>query len=114
LSLQDLVGLPYRKGARGPLEFDCAGIVLEVMGRLGFVGVTLKPDKWREIGKEVTCARLPGDVALSRSDDETLGVSVLVESSPPLFMTAFPDRGVSFVGARALSAGVVAVYRWQP
>jgi hypothetical protein len=32
--LTDLVGLPFVRGARGPLAFDCWGLVLEVRGRL--------------------------------------------------------------------------------
>lgn len=33
--LNDLIGRPYRYGARGPAEFDCWGLVLEVRRRLG-------------------------------------------------------------------------------
>lgn len=32
----DLLGKPYRRGGRGPLEYDCLGVVLEVQRRMGF------------------------------------------------------------------------------
>jgi len=35
--LNDLIGRPYRYGARGPAAFDCWGAVLEVRARLGLV-----------------------------------------------------------------------------
>lgn len=31
----DLLGKPFRTGARGPLEFDCVGLFLEIQHRLG-------------------------------------------------------------------------------
>jgi cell wall-associated NlpC family hydrolase len=37
----DLVGRPYRRGARGPDAFDCWGLVLEMRRRLG---LPLPPD----------------------------------------------------------------------
>jgi hypothetical protein len=33
--ITDLVGLPFVRGARGPLAFDCWGVVLEIRARLG-------------------------------------------------------------------------------
>jgi cell wall-associated NlpC family hydrolase len=35
--LNDLIGRPYRFGARGPAAFDCWGLVLEVRRRLELV-----------------------------------------------------------------------------
>lgn len=34
--VSDLVGKPYRAGARGPEEYDCFGLVAEVYRRLGW------------------------------------------------------------------------------
>lgn len=36
-SVQDLIGLPYLKGARGPEAYDCYGLCLEVSRRAGVV-----------------------------------------------------------------------------
>jgi cell wall-associated NlpC family hydrolase len=35
--LQDLIGKPYVKGARGPDAFDCWGVCVEVYRRLGVI-----------------------------------------------------------------------------
>jgi len=35
MRVDDLIGLPYRKGGRGPEAYDCAGLVVEVMRRRG-------------------------------------------------------------------------------
>jgi cell wall-associated NlpC family hydrolase len=35
--LDDLLGLPYKRGARGPKAFDCYGLCLEVCRRAGVV-----------------------------------------------------------------------------
>jgi cell wall-associated NlpC family hydrolase len=40
-ALNDLVGLPFSRGARGPAAFDCWGLVLEARRRLG---LPLPPD----------------------------------------------------------------------
>lgn len=34
--IQDLIGKSYEAGGRGPSEYDCAGVVLEVLRRAGF------------------------------------------------------------------------------
>lgn len=34
--IQDMIGKPYASGGRGPSEYDCAGVVLEVLKRAGF------------------------------------------------------------------------------
>ena len=35
MELNDLIGRPYKEGARGPVAFDCWGLVLEVSKRAG-------------------------------------------------------------------------------
>ena len=35
MKLDDLIGKPYKEGARGPGAFDCWGLVLEVAARAG-------------------------------------------------------------------------------
>lgn len=35
MELGDLIGKPYKEGARGPANFDCWGLVLEVARRAG-------------------------------------------------------------------------------
>ena len=35
MRIDDLIGKPYRKGGRGPEDYDCAGLVVEVLRRRG-------------------------------------------------------------------------------
>jgi len=35
MELNDLIGKPYKEGSRGPADFDCWGLVLEVAKRAG-------------------------------------------------------------------------------
>jgi cell wall-associated NlpC family hydrolase len=68
--LNDLIGRPYRFGARGPDAFDCWGAVLEVRRRLGlptppdFATRILTPEHARELFHE---ARPSGWVETSAS-----------------------------------------------
>lgn len=36
-AIQNLIGLPYARGARGPREFDCWGLCVEVYRRAGLM-----------------------------------------------------------------------------
>ena len=35
LDFTDLIGRPFKYGARGPMEFDCYGLLIEVQRRIG-------------------------------------------------------------------------------
>lgn len=35
IDVNDLIGKPYRLGGRGPFEYDCWGLVVEIYKRLG-------------------------------------------------------------------------------
>lgn len=37
MRIDDLIGTPYRLGARGPDAYDCAGLVVECLRRMGIV-----------------------------------------------------------------------------
>ena len=34
-TIEDLIGVPYRVGGRGPADYDCAGLVIELQARQG-------------------------------------------------------------------------------
>ena len=109
---RDLIGLPYRVGARGPSEYDCAGVVLEWMRRAGFDGVTFEPGRWERLGSSIADARKLGDVAHTITPTGEHGVAVLIDTAPHLWLTALSGQGVVAVRSRVISAQLDAVYRW--
>lgn len=71
IEYQDLVGKPYAYGGRGPEEYDCWGLVMEIYRRKG---VELpdyeRPESWSEVAKLMIqekqawteCGQIPGSV----------------------------------------------------
>jgi len=108
----DLLGIPYRVGARGPKEYDCAGVVLAWMARAGVNGVALEPGLWERLGSAITDARQIGDVAHTIRSDGKQSVAVLVGTSPHVWLTAQEGLGVVVVRSRSLVGELDAVYRW--
>jgi cell wall-associated NlpC family hydrolase len=37
MTFQELIGMPYARGGRGPDTYDCAGLVVEMMRRRGII-----------------------------------------------------------------------------
>jgi hypothetical protein len=107
-----IIGKPYRVGATGPSEYDCAGAVLAALSTMGVDGASLHSSGWKYLGSASTAARKRGDVLLADGPDNHQSVAVLVSVSPREFLTATPSRGVCVVPARALAGSTVAVYRW--
>lgn len=107
-----MIGKPYRVGATGPAEYDCAGAVLAALRTMGVDGASLHSSGWKHLGSAPTSARKRGDVLLTDSPDGRQGVAVLVSVDPREFLTATPDRGVCVIPARALAGSTVAAYRW--
>jgi len=84
-ALNALVGLPYRRGARGPTAFDCWGLVLEVRRRLG------QP--------------LPPDVARDGLTPEQ--VRALLRAQPAEWVRVEPALGAIVLASDAAHAGVL-------
>jgi len=103
--LNDLIGRPYRCGARGPAAFDCWGLVLEMRRRLGletppdFATRVLTPEHARALFHD---ERPPGWVRVQASH----GAIALAPDA-----AYRPHAGVQFAGRivhAVHGAGVVA------
>lgn len=79
--VNDLIGLPYRRGARGPASYDCWGLVLELAWRCG----RAIPADW--------CSR-----GMTRSEQRALmagvaGVRTIRLDAPVEGAIAYSERG---------------------
>jgi len=94
----DLVGKPYQKGATGPDFYDCAGVVLAYLERLGHkvpADALSSPSApcWELRGALGDVELEPGDVVLSLNEDGGLHVDVAVEGRDSRTLTAIYSHG---------------------
>jgi cell wall-associated NlpC family hydrolase len=80
----DLLGKPWRKDARGPDDYDCVGLLLEIERRLGRIVPEYASDIRAVAPALAECERitdpLPGDAILIRSANPRWHVAVVCES----------------------------------
>ena len=107
------VGAGYEVGAAGPEAFDCSGVCLAYLRRLGlevpdgaFEGIN--GDIWQLRGALQDVQLERGDVVLSMTEDGCLHVDVAINSSRVL--TAIKGRGVAVRRAYAIT-NPLGVYR---
>lgn len=88
----DLVGKPYKVGARGPDAYDCMGVALEVLRRLGHdVDESVIGDSGR--WESIEAANRPGDIVLS-STERGLHVDVVLSFQRKSALSSVPGPGV--------------------
>jgi cell wall-associated NlpC family hydrolase len=100
---QDLIGLPFLRGARGPREFDCYGLVIEMYARRGVTlpdftapgdvenisdVITGQTKIWRTVPK-----RTVGALITLRVEGLQSHVGYMIE--PDRFIHAFEATGVT-------------------
>lgn len=95
----DLLGLPFAEGARGPQAFDCVGVLFEMQRRLGrsipdcASNAELLADA-RRLWTRVTAPQ-PGDAVLLYSSEPAWHLGIVTDISPkPWFLHAYPKTGV--------------------
>jgi cell wall-associated NlpC family hydrolase len=126
----DLIGLPYKLGATGPDEYDCFGIVMEVLARMGFPLEFHNADEWIRRYKpgetdpnEVTLhecevdgpvPRKPGDILIMRGPEapnhRATHVGVMIGEN--LVMQSTRKLGVHIVPFRNVEQYTVEVITW--
>jgi cell wall-associated NlpC family hydrolase len=114
----DLLGKPFRKGARGPDAYDCVGLLLEVERRMGYP-IPAWGSHARELVPAMACWEpvtdpQPGDGILIHSVDPEWHVAVVCGDN--YMIHAHPDCG-QVVRERYNSfpwqARIEGFYRWK-
>jgi peptidoglycan DL-endopeptidase CwlO len=127
-SYDDLIGKPYELGATGPAAYDCYGLVVEVLSRLGFTINTDLAAEWIRMYQpglidpeditELECEidetpRKPGDLIIMRADpSEGRATHVAVHIGKNLVMQSTRKIGVHVVPFRVLEPMTVEVITW--
>jgi cell wall-associated NlpC family hydrolase len=113
----DLLGKPFREGARGPDAYDCVGLLLEVERRLGY-----SVPEWGSHARVLETAishwesvtdPQPGDGLLIRSDEPRWHVAVVCGNN--YMIHAHPDCGVvrERYNSFPWQARIEGYYRWK-
>lgn len=82
MELNDLIGKPYKDGARGPNAFDCWGLVMEVAGRAGIAlpDIDVPPDNDRR-GEIVSEQKKTGFIRLENPDPYCLVLFRIIDDA---------------------------------
>jgi cell wall-associated NlpC family hydrolase len=114
----DLLGKPFREGARGPDAFDCVGLLIEMQRRLGRVVPDWSSDPLVLASALARWERVrvpdPGDGVLIYSVNPQWHVGVV--SGGGCMLHAHPDRGVARerIDAFPWHKRIEGFYRWKP
>lgn len=88
----ELLGKPYRIGAKGPSAFDCSGFVYFVFKQSGF-SLPITAETQGRVGREVDRdGALPGDLVFFKIDGD-LHVGIVINGVE--FVHASKSRGVA-------------------
>ena len=118
---RDLLGRPYAEDARGPEQFDCVGLFLEIQRRLGRAvppypsDPMLVPAARKQWERVETPA--PGDAVLIVSHDPPWHIAVVLETEPqPWMLHSNSAMGVvrSRMDRFPWRNQIEGYYRWQP
>lgn len=117
----DLIGHPFRDGARGPHEFDCWGLLQTVLRRMGHSPTDFPSnpallsqalaDEWQPIERGLV---QPGDGILLRSNERYVWhVGVVLDGCRMLHARESVGACVERFDSPAYSRRIVGFYRYR-
>lgn len=129
-SYDDLIGKPYELGAHGPDAYDCYGLAVTVLNRLGFRINTDLAAEWirrykpgminPEVITELDCdvedePRQPGDLIIMRGEvnGDARATHVAVHIGENIAIQSTRGIGVHVVPFRVLEPVTVEVITWK-
>ncbi len=110
--IDDLIGMPYRKGARGPDAWSCLGLVIEAYSRAGLKIVDPaeegSEDFWGVLPLEHA---QPGDLLVIDPSPTHQGAHVAVLWADGMILHCRPGDGVRLADLEKYRARIPFAYR---